>query len=340
MATPTENKQPSIDLFFSTITAYQRTAALKAGLELELFTAIAEGATTTSALAGRCQASERGIRILCDGLAAMGFLTKSDGRYALTPDSALFLNRKSPVYVGDSYKFLTSETITENFRLLTDAVRKGRTAVSEEGSLVPENPSWVVFARAMAPMMNLVAQMMAERLEARAGKKWKVLDIAAGHGMYGIELARQNPNAEITAVDWRNVLEVAKQNAQQAGVAPRYRAIPGSAFDVEFGSGYDLVLLTNFLHHFDAPTIEKFLRKVRAALVPGGRAVTIEFVPNDDRVSPPFAATFGLVMLAGTPSGDTYTFREYETMFRSAGFAKIEMVPLPPSPSTMIVSAS
>lgn len=87
-------------------------------------------------------------------------------------------------------------------------------------------------------------------LNASASAKWKVLDIAAGHGMYGVTIAKHNPNAEIFAVDWPRVLDVAKENAQAAGVAARYHTLPGNAFEVEFGKDYDLALLTGFLHHF------------------------------------------------------------------------------------------
>src|SRR5204863_9150698 len=124
----------------------------------------------------------------------------------------------------------------------------------------------------------------------------------------------QYPNAEIVAQDWPNVLEVAQENARAAGVSDRYRTLPGSAFDVEFGSGYDLILLTNFLHHFDVPTCERLLRKVHAALGEGGRAVTLEFVPNEDRVTPPDQAAFSLNMLALTPGGDAYTFAALDSM--------------------------
>ena len=127
------------------------------------------------------------------------------------------------------------------------------------------------------------------------------------------------------------MLEVAKENAQKAGVADGISTIEGSAFDVDFGSGYDLVLLTNFLHHFDPPTCETLLRKVRAALADGGRAVTLEFVPNEDRVTPPESAGFSMVMLAGTPSGDAYTFAELERMFANAGFSRSTIHPLPPT---------
>jgi hypothetical protein len=91
--------------------------------------------------------------------------------------------------------------------------------------------------------------------------------------LYGIAIAKNNPQAEIVALDWAPVLEVAKENARNAAVSDRYRTIEGSAFDVEYSSGYNLVLLTNFLHHFDTATCETLLRKVRAALGDGGVVV-------------------------------------------------------------------
>ena len=155
-----------------------------------------------------------------------------------------------------------------------------------------------------------------------------MLDIAAGHGLFGIEVAKQSPQARIVAVDWAQALEVAKRNAENAGVANRYQTLPGSAFDVEFGGPYDIVLLTNFLHHFDAPTCVRLLKKVHAATKRGGRVATLEFVPNADRVSPPMAAAFSLTMLATTASGDAYTFRELESMYREAGFERISAQPV------------
>ena len=63
------------------------------------------------------------------------------------------------------------------------------------------------------------------------------------------------------------------------------------------------------------------LQKCFAALKPGGRAVTLEFIPNEDRITPPSNAAFALIMLASTPAGDAYTFSELESMFSEAGFA-------------------
>jgi cyclopropane fatty-acyl-phospholipid synthase-like methyltransferase len=166
----------------------------------------------------------------------------------------------------------------------------------------------------------------------------KVLDIAAGHGLYGIALARENPQAEVVALDWPNVLTVARENAKAAGVADRFRTIAGSSFTAEFGDGYDLALLVHFLPDLDPPTCEQLLAKVRAALVPGGRAVVLGLVPNEDRVSPQVAAATGLLMLATTPGGDAYTFADLDQMCRNAGFDRTELHDLPPSPERVVIA--
>jgi 2-polyprenyl-3-methyl-5-hydroxy-6-metoxy-1,4-benzoquinol methylase len=331
-------QQPSPVLFFQTINAHQRTEALKAAIELEVFTAIGEGNATAADIAKRCQSSEKGMRVLCDFLTTMEMLTKQGDNYALTLDSSVFLDKRSPAYIGGATEFLCSEKLVEGFKHMAEAVRKGGTAIEDEGTIGPDNPIWVKFARGMAGMMAMPAGLMAKLVDPNADRKLKILDIAAGHGLFGIAFATQNKQAEITAVDWKAVLEVAKENAQKAGVADRYSTIEGSAFDVEFGSGYDLVLITNFLHHFDPPTCETLLRKVHAALADGGRAVTLEFVPNDDRVTPPEVAGFSMVMLVGTPSGDAYTFRELEQMFANAGFSRSTIHALPPTFQQVVVS--
>jgi ubiquinone/menaquinone biosynthesis C-methylase UbiE len=311
---------------------------LKAAIELETFTAIGEGNATAAEIAKRCGASERGTRILCDFLCVMGFLNKEGDRYGLTQDSAVFLDQRSPAYLGGAIEFMSTEKLTDNFRNFAEVVRKGGSLDEDGGTVAPDNPIWVKFANAMAPLMAMPAQLLAKLVDPAANQKLKILDIAAGHGLFGIAFATNNQQAEVVALDWPKVLEVAKENAQKAGVSDRYSTIEGSAFDVEFGKGYDLILLTNFLHHFDPPTCETLLKKVHDALADSGRAVTLEFVPNEDRISPPDAAAFSVMMLGSTPSGDAYTFSELDQMFQNAGYSRNENHDLPPSIQRVVIS--
>ena len=335
MSSSPQAQAPSPGVVFDTLQAYQRSVALKAGIDLDLFTAIAEGNQTLSAIATRIQASDKGTRVLCDYLCMMGFLVKQGADYTLTADSAAFLNRRSPAYLGSMANFLMSPHIAEMFEDITGVIRHGGALPSDNGALEPEHPMWVEFARSMAPMMQMPAELIARMFA--GSNAITVLDISAGHGLYGIAFARHNPNAKIVGLDWANVLEVAKENAAKAGVTERYSTIPGSAFDVDLGSGYDIVLIPNFLHHFDPATNEKLLRKVHAALAPAGFAVTPEFIPNEDRISPPRDAMFSMQMLS-TPAGDAYTFSELEKMFHNAGFARSEMRELSPFPQRLVVS--
>ncbi len=326
MATPSG---PSPELLFDAMFAHTRTAAVRAAVDVELFTAIDEGAHSVPEIAARCRSSERGIGILCDYLTVTGFLTKAGGRFALTPDSAVFLTKRSPAYMGSVTEFLASRELMKNFDALTDRVRTG--TMPDAGSTVStENPVWVRFARAMAPMMMPIAQVIADVLGVAAAGPQRVLDIAAGHGVFGIVLAQRNPQASVTGQDWAPVLAVAKEHAKQFGVAGRYSTIEGDAFAVDFGTGFDIVLVPNFLHHFDRPTNVGFMRKVHAALKPGGRAVVVEFVPNEDRVSPAMAGMFAIMMLAGTPSGTTYTLADLKGIASESGFRAVESHVAPP----------
>src|SRR5205085_5185444 len=124
MSTSTAQQQPSPILFFQTINAHQRTEALKAAIELEVFTAIGEGNTTAEEIAKRCQTSERGMRILCDFLTILGMLTKQGDRYALTLDSATFRDKHSPAYLGGAVESLASPELLDGTRHLADAVRQ------------------------------------------------------------------------------------------------------------------------------------------------------------------------------------------------------------------------
>ena len=330
---------PNPAMIFDVARGHQLPYILRAGVELDVFTAIAQGSYTAAEIAKACKASQRGIRILCDSLTVMGLLTKAGNSYSLTPDSAFFLDSRSPAYLGKALKFLLHHKHLDNLEKLTETVRRGGASGDEE-TFAAEDPIWVDFARGMAPLMVPAAQAMAQMLQpALAGKAApKILDVAAGHGTFGITMAKQIPKAQVYAVDWANVLEVALENARAQGVDDRIHLLPGSAFAVDFGNGYEAALVTNFLHHFDAATNESLLKKVRDSLNPGGQLIILELVPNDDRVTPPQAAIFSMTMLSNTPRGDAYTFAELAAMCRKAGFEGARQVPLQPLPQSLVVA--
>ena len=326
-------------IVFDTLMAYRRSFALRAAIELGVFRAVGEGPGDLASIARQVKASERGTRILCDFLVVDGLLRKEDGHYRHTPESAAFLDPASPSCLASISHFLSNPELHDPYRHLTEIVRTGKTVLPGDGTVKPENPIWVEFAQSMAPMMGMLAAPLGQiALEGRTGPM-RVLDIAAGHGLFGIEIAKQNPQAHVTGLDWAPVLEVALENARKAGVQDRYDMLPGSAFEANFGGPYNIILLTNFLHHFDQDTCIALLKKVREALTPEGAVVTLEFVPDEGKVSPPIPATFALTMLASTVGGDAYTFNELSEMHRQAGFSKrVQAHPISMSPHTIVIA--
>ncbi len=338
MATTSSSPNLSPEHIFQTLNAHHQTTALKTAIEMDLFTAIDEGNHRTEALAKRLNASERGVRILGDYLTIIGFLQKERDEYHLTEEAAVFLSKRSPQYMGTISEFLTNRQHFENMSHLTDAVRHGGAASETGANREPNDALWVSFARSMAPLAVPSSLFIAHLAEMPDPEPLRVLDIAAGHGMYGIAIAKQNPKAEITAVDWPAVLEVAKENAAKAGVRDRYLTRPGSAFEANLGEGYDLALLTNIFHHFDKETCVVLMRRIHQSLKAGGRAITLEFVPNEDRISPRTEAAFSLLMLVGTNAGEAYTFSDYKEMFKEAGFHETVLHRIPGMPQQALVS--
>ena len=318
---------------FDCFTAYQKTAAMQAAVDIGLFSAIAAGQTTVPAIAKACGASPKGVRVLCDYWTVEGLMHKTGDAYGLTPEAATFLDRASPAYLGGVMGFLNGP-ITPFFGRLTQAVRHG--GCESAGSVETEYDGWVPFAEEMGAMMFPTAQAIAKLVGPVSGR---VLDVAAGHGLFGIVLALQNPGLGVAALDWPKVLDVAKRHAARMGVDKHYTTIAGDAFKVDLQGPYDLILLTNLLHHFSTEQCTTLLKRLRTALRPGGRLVTLEFIPNEDRVSPRMSATFPLVMLATTAAGDAYTFAELDRMLRAAGFANNKFHQPEDCPQQIIVSA-
>jgi len=326
----------SPDLFIDLVFAYQKTAAISAAVALDLFSAIGEGADSVEALASRISAASRGVRILCDYLTVQGLLIKENNRYRLTPSSAVFLDSRSPACMTSVVDFLAAPEMIGIY--LDDPVAYVRNGGSLGlANLAADHPVWVKFARAMVPFMAPTAQGIAAEVARWPAAPRNVLDIAAGHGVFGIAIARAVPGAQIVAIDWQPVLEVARENARREGVEERYSTLAGSAFEVEWGEGYDLILMPNFLHHFEREGCVTLLQRARRSLAPAGAVLIVEMSPNEDRVSPPFPAMFAFVMLGSTPHGDAWTVRELQEMGREAGFTDSSAQPLPPSPQTMIV---
>jgi ubiquinone/menaquinone biosynthesis C-methylase UbiE len=321
---------------YEAMQAYQKTAAVTAAVKLDIVTLIGGGVATSDALAEKTAASSRGMRILCDFLTIMGLLRKKDGAYSATEPARRYLDRSSPAWIGGSIEFFAAP---EMVRLVLDdpvsyVIRGGSEGLAH---LAPDHPIWPRYAKAAIPIARVTAKRAAAQLATRLNPPVAVLDVAAGHGFYGIELAKAFPQAVVTAVDWPSVLELASANAKDAGVSERYRVVAGNALEVDWGNDFDLVILANILHYFSPDDCASILRKVKSSLSPRGQACAIDFVPDEDRVSPPMQAMFAFLMLATSPGGDAYTPTDLDEIAKAAGFLRATARPLRPTPQSLIM---
>jgi len=306
--------------------AYKKTSLLRTALELRVFDAIADGVDECGPIAARVEADSRGVRILLDALAAIRLLDHDPdtGRYGLPPGARELLVTSSPAYFGGMARVMASDAEWASLGHLTRAVKQGGT-VEEHNAETPGFAYWEEFASYASAVVVPTATVLGDALaEWAAGRKTlDVLDVACGHGLYGFELARRFPHSTVTDLDWANVLPIAGKHAVEYGVADRVRTIAGDMFDVDYGGPYDLVLVTNVLHHFSADRATELLRRAAGALKPGGRIGVVSLVQHGGPVEDPEPYLFSVLMLSWTRSGEVHSGDAHRGMLADAGFTGI-----------------
>ncbi len=298
---------------------YAPTLILEAALQHKIFDLLDQSPKTLSELARATGASPRGLTAILNALVSFQFLARSGERYSLTEESSAFLVSSKPAYHGALLKHMSTQLIPKWLQL-SEVVRTGKPAAAvNKGHESAE--FFAGFVESLFPLSYPAARQLGEHLGvSKATSQFNVLDIAAGSGVWGIALAEQSPKVRLTAVDWPAVLEVTTKVAKQHGVADRLKGIPGDLLEVDYGSGYHLATLGHILHSEGRERSRKLLRKVFAALAPGGTIAIAEFIPNDDRTGPPNALIFAVNMLVNTEAGDTFTVAEMSEWLREAGF--------------------
>lgn len=304
---------------FQALVSYRVAAILRAAIELDCFSAIAEGRRTAAEVSAARGGTERTIRILLDGLAASSpkLLKKTGRRYGLTPLSKRYLVRTSPDYVGSLMPLYGHRRLWESFYGLPDAVRAGK-SVMPSNAHTPNEPFWEDFARATAHEATHKARKML-RLLGKIPAPCDILDVACGSGMYGATFARWIPGARLTLFDQAYVLATTRNIVD---VPARY--LEGDLFETPFGGPYDLVIASHVFHHFDRETCASLARKLAGALKPGGRLVVQDFIPDEARTKRVQPILFAVTMLVWTEAGDTYTSRDYRKWFSDAGLRKFK----------------
>lgn len=316
----------SRDRLYRMMRVYKETGLLRAAVRLRVFDALAAGAQSAEEVARATGADPRGTRLLLNALVALDLVHSAGDGFEIDEGARTLLVSTSPDYYGGMVEVTASDQEWDALRDLDQAVRRGG-SIRDVDAETPGYAYWETFARSASPVTEPVATLLAEMLEPWSSTRAepKILDLACGHGIYGFTLAHRLPGATVTGVDWPNVLDITRRHAAAQGLTGRTRFVPGDMFEIDLGEKYDLVLVTNVLHHFSEQRAAELLRRAAGHLAPGGRIGIVGFVAGEHPASDPEPHLFAILMLVWTSAGEVHTTAAHERMCAAAGL-EIEAV--------------
>ena len=316
---------------------YAPPLIISAAVNNRVFDALDSGAKTVEQLQKETGASARGLRAIMDALVGMELLKKDrQWKYSLTPESQAFLISEKPGtlagFFGSVLPILASRWLR-----LTDIVRDGRppVAVNQE---TEGTEFFSQLVETIVPMSYPGAQKLADHLKvANAKEQVRVIDLAAGSGIWGIAVAQKSPQVRVTAVDWAGMIPTTKRITKKFGVRDRFDFIEGDLSEANFGTGYDVATLGHILHSEGEERSRQLLKKTLRALKSGGTIAIAEWLVNDNRTKPLPSLMFSVQMLVNTEKGDTFSFNEIKKWLEDAGFKKVRKLEAP-GPSPLILA--
>jgi ubiquinone/menaquinone biosynthesis C-methylase UbiE len=316
--------------------SYVPPLVLEAAIRHRVFDVLDAAPKTLEETAAATGASQRGLRAIMNILVGLNFLAKDGKKYSLTPESETFLVSTKPSFQGGLLKHASRQLIP-NWLHLTEVVASGKpvSSVNQEsnGSEFFQN-----FVVDIFPLSYPSAMTLSKHLAmGDSGAPVRVLDLAAGSGVWGIALAQGSTRATVTAVDWAEVLPTTKATVARFGLTDRFSYVSGDLLTTDFGHGHNVATLGHILHSEGDARSQALLRKTFEALAPGGTIAIAEFLVNEDRTGPVGSLFFAGNMLVNTDDGDTYSFEEISRWLTEAGFTHPRLLECP-GPSPLILA--
>ncbi|HEY5992817.1 MAG TPA: class I SAM-dependent methyltransferase [Candidatus Udaeobacter sp.] len=313
--------------------AYAPPLIISAAVSNKVFDALENGAKTVEQVSKETGASVRGLRAIMDALVGLDLLKKDrNGKYLLTPESEAFLISNKPGTLAGFFQTILPR-LASKWLQITEVARTGRpvAAVNEENE---GTKFFSQLVESTIPRSYGGAQKLADHLKvAKTKDELRVLDLAAGSGIWGIAFAERSPRVRVAAVDWAGMIPTTKRITQKFGVTDRFKFIGGDLLEANFGNGYDIATLGHILHSEGEQRSRQLLKKTFSALKPGGTIAIAEWLVNDRRTEPTHSLMFAVQMLVNTERGDTFSFNEIKRWLGDAGFKRVRKLEAPgPSP--------
>jgi 3-hydroxy-5-methyl-1-naphthoate 3-O-methyltransferase len=317
--------------------AYAPPIIIGAAAANGVFDVLARGPRSVEEVSKETGASTRGLRAVMNALVGLELLRKEPGeKYSLTPESENFLVSGKPGTLAEFFPMAMRRLIPLWLKL-DECVRSGRPSEARNTETAGTD-FFQELVENIIPMSFGAARALAEYLNvADAKENLRVLDVAAGSGIWGIALAQKSPRVRVTAVDWEGMIPTTKRIVEKFGMSDRFEYIGGDIGEVDFGGPYDIAVLGHILHSEGEERSRSLLKKTARALKNGGTVAIGEWLVNDERTEPVGSLIFAVNMLVNTESGDTFSFNEIKQWLDQAGFKDARTIEAP-GPSPLILA--
>ena len=315
-------------LLMEIISGVERAAVLLGAAHLDLFSPLAKGPATAAEVAQHLGVPLRGVERTLNACAALGLVSKENGRYQNSPLANTFLVKDNPGYVGNMLKQATDRYTA--WGRMPEAVNNDKPVLPLTGAELFNAPAEVLdnYVHGLFEMGRGLAQRICSLVD--LSPCHSLLDVAGGSGVYSIFFCRQFRQLTATIFELPPILQRAQQIIAREGMSERVRGREGNYFTDDFGSGFDAVLLSNMLQTEGRQTCRMVLRKAFTALNPGGKILINGIMPDADRISPVQPVIFSLFMMLVFPEGEAYTAEEIIDWLHETGFTGGEKHVLPP----------
>lgn len=300
---------------------FQVSKILLVANDLQIFTHLSQNPMSASDLARRTGANVRAMEILANALVSLDLLSKEGERYSNSPAAEEMLVKGKDNYKGDMLEHIHHGWPA--WSDLENTMKRGSPNIQEEDEFLIRNEARTrAFIKGMFQIGGEIAQFLCDKLDLSSYKN--MLDLGGGPGTYSIYFTQRFPALKAMLFDLPQTIEIANEYLTKFNAQDRVKTMVGDFYSTDFGSGYDLVLISQILHSQTVEQGKALFKKAYAAMISGGFLIVQDLFMNEERTLPPNAAVFSVHMLAVTKGGRTYSAGEVTNWLAEAGFTGIE----------------
>jgi hypothetical protein len=319
----------------NTATGFWASKVLLTAVEFELFSTLGDGQMTAAELGEALDLHPRGTFDFFDALVALGFLERHGdgpaGCYANTPETAAFLDRKSPTYIGGMPEMMNAR-LFGFWNHLGEALKTGQpqTEVKVHGKpifeeLYSNEASLGVFLEAMTGFQAANFIELAEKFD--FSRYETVTDAGGALALLSRLVGARHEHLRFNSFDLPPVASHAQKQVDAAGMSERVAIVSGDFFADELPKA-DVVTMGNILHDWNLEQKKTLITKAHQALPEGGAFIAIENLIDDARRENVFGLLMSLNMLIEFGDAFDYTGADFREWCGEVGFKRFELIPL------------